>query len=325
MHSDAETTVLPVAAPPTGRAAHRRAGGSTSSTGRRRRRRRRVNPVLVVAMAGTAVVGAATGWYAASVSGGDDAGATQPVALRAEYGPMGALDQPAPATGSPSSSLSAAPASASASPSASASSSATAEPTPSATPPGASGSPSAASESPAAGTPGTRDATSTPSAGSAPTSTRPSGTPTAPRSSAAVPSQPGGMATGTAAQYAQQVADLVNEQRSQNGCPAVTVDAKLQTAAQGHSDDMAARHYFEHASPEGAHADSRITAAGYRWSSWGENIAMGQKDPAAVMDAWMHSPGHRANILNCSFTQLGVGVKLGTGGSWWTQNFASPS
>ncbi|MGW4897418.1 CAP domain-containing protein, partial [Kitasatospora sp. NPDC004240] len=132
-------------------------------------------------------------------------------------------------------------------------------------------------------------------------------------------------ATGTAAEYAQQVADLVNAQRAQNGCGPVTVEARLTTAAQNHSEDMAARGYFDHASPEGHHADYRIEQAGYRWSAWGENIARGQKDPAAVMNAWMNSPGHRANILNCSFKQLGVGVRTGSGGPWWTQVFASPS
>ncbi|MER8184637.1 CAP domain-containing protein [Kitasatospora sp. NPDC094015] len=131
-------------------------------------------------------------------------------------------------------------------------------------------------------------------------------------------------ASGKAAQFAAQVTDLVNAERAKAGCGPVTLNPKLSTAALQHSDDMVARHYFEHADPEGHHADSRIEAAGYRWSSWGENIAYGQADPAAVMDAWMHSEGHRANILNCDFKEIGMGVNFGAGGPWWTQVFAAP-
>ncbi|MFJ3791616.1 CAP domain-containing protein [Kitasatospora sp. NPDC090091] len=130
---------------------------------------------------------------------------------------------------------------------------------------------------------------------------------------------------GTSDQYAQQVVDLVNAERAKAGCGPLTAESRLATAAQNHSEDMANRNYFDHASPEGFHADHRIEATGYKWSSWGENIARGQKDPAAVMNAWMNSSGHRANILNCSFKQIGVGVRTGSGGPWWTQVFAAPA
>ncbi|PYC64336.1 RNA polymerase, partial [Streptomyces tateyamensis] len=125
--------------------------------------------------------------------------------------------------------------------------------------------------------------------------------------------------------WAQQVLDLVNSQRAQHGCSAVTANAKLQQAAQNQSDDMAARNFFDHTNPDGAGPQQRIEAAGYQWSSWGENIARGQGDPGSVMESWMNSPGHRANILNCSFKELGVGIHQGPGGPWWTQDFGSPS
>ncbi|MDH6113953.1 uncharacterized protein YkwD [Kitasatospora sp. MAP12-15] len=125
--------------------------------------------------------------------------------------------------------------------------------------------------------------------------------------------------------YAQQVLALVNIQRAQNGCGPVTANAKLQQAAQGQSDDMAARNFFDHTNPDGAGPQQRIDATGYQWSTWGENIAMGQPTPASVMDSWMNSPGHRANILNCAFKELGVGVHLGPGGPWWTQDFGAPA
>ncbi|OIK26095.1 sigma-70 family RNA polymerase sigma factor [Streptomyces malaysiense] len=120
-----------------------------------------------------------------------------------------------------------------------------------------------------------------------------------------------------------QVVALVNQQRASAGCSPLTEDPQLQQAAQAHSDDMAARNFFDHVNPDGVDPGQRITAAGYRWSTYGENIAMGQQTPASVMDAWMNSPGHRANILNCAFKNIGVGVHKGTGGPWWTQDFGT--
>lgn len=120
-----------------------------------------------------------------------------------------------------------------------------------------------------------------------------------------------------------QVVALVNKERAKAGCSPLAEDPQLQKAAQGHSDDMAARHFFDHTNPDGADPGQRITAAGYRWSTYGENIAQGQQTAASVMQSWMNSPGHRANILNCSFKDIGVGVHKGTGGPWWTQDFGA--
>lgn len=154
------------------------------------------------------------------------------------------------------------------------------------------------------------------------TSAKPSTTTTRPPSSSSPPST---SPSGTKAdQYAAEVVRLANVERAKNGCGPLSDDPKLKTAALGHSKDMAARDYFSHTSPEGGSAGDRITAAGYSWSTWGENIARGQQTPESVMEAWMNSPGHKANILNCSFTALGVGVHIASGGPWWTQNFAAP-
>ncbi|MFF8432094.1 sigma-70 family RNA polymerase sigma factor [Streptomyces sp. NPDC016566] len=120
-----------------------------------------------------------------------------------------------------------------------------------------------------------------------------------------------------------QVVALVNKERAAAGCGPLTENAQLEKAAQAHSDDMAARNFFDHTNPDGADPGQRITAAGYRWSTYGENIAMGQQTPQSVMDSWMNSPGHRANILNCSFKEIGVGVHKGSGGPWWTQDFGA--
>ncbi|MCF4136845.1 sigma-70 family RNA polymerase sigma factor [Streptomyces sp. Tue 6430] len=120
-----------------------------------------------------------------------------------------------------------------------------------------------------------------------------------------------------------QVIALVNKERAAAGCGPLTDDAKLRNAAQGHSDDMAARDFFDHTNPDGADPGKRITAAGYRWSTYGENIAKGQQTAESVMTSWMNSPGHRANILNCAFKNIGVGIHDGSGGPWWTQNFGA--
>ena len=120
-----------------------------------------------------------------------------------------------------------------------------------------------------------------------------------------------------------QVLALVNQERSSAGCSPVTANAELTRAADNYSDVMARSGVMSHTGPDGSTMTSRVEAAGYKWSTLGENIARGQADAAAVMNAWMNSPGHRANILNCSFKELGVGVHFGDGGPWWTQNFGA--
>jgi uncharacterized protein YkwD len=115
---------------------------------------------------------------------------------------------------------------------------------------------------------------------------------------------------------------LVNEARAAAGCGAVRADPALAAVARAHSADMRDRDYFSHDTPEGLSPFDRAEAAGIT-SARAENIAAGQRDAAAVMDAWMNSPGHRANILDCSLSTLGVGVAEGPGGPWWTQLFGA--
>ncbi|MFD5480624.1 CAP domain-containing protein [Streptomyces hawaiiensis] len=119
---------------------------------------------------------------------------------------------------------------------------------------------------------------------------------------------------------AAQVLSLVNEERAKVGCSPVAANSALTGLAQSYSEDMAARGFFDHTDPDGRTPWDRAEKAGIS-NLGGENIARGQADAAAVMDAWMNSPGHRANILNCDFKTLGVGVEFGSGGPWWTQNF----
>jgi uncharacterized protein YkwD len=115
-----------------------------------------------------------------------------------------------------------------------------------------------------------------------------------------------------------QVFTLVNQARATAGCKPLADDPHLDTAAQQHSDDMANRAYFSHTTPEGVTFDKREIAAGYP-SPGGENIAQGQTSAQQVMTDWMNSPGHRANILNCAFVAIGIGLNTHR---WdWTQDF----
>ncbi|MFI2508510.1 CAP domain-containing protein [Streptomyces sp. NPDC018972] len=127
--------------------------------------------------------------------------------------------------------------------------------------------------------------------------------------------------TGSAEAVAgAEVLRLVNAERAKAGCSPVTEDSALTGLATAFSDDMAARGFFDHTDPDGGTPWDRAKAAGIG-NLGGENIARGQADAEAVMQAWMDSPGHKANILNCDFKTLGVGVHMGSGGPWWTQNF----
>ena len=126
--------------------------------------------------------------------------------------------------------------------------------------------------------------------------------------------------------YEDQVVTLVNQERAKAGCKALTVDSRLVTAARGHSQDMATRNYFDHNTPEGVTPWTRITNAGYHFSSAAENIASGQATPASVMNAWMNSAGHRANILNCNLRNIGVGLAYNAKHTpYWTQDFGTPA
>ena len=121
-------------------------------------------------------------------------------------------------------------------------------------------------------------------------------------------------------QAAAEVLKLVNQERAKVGCSALSANSALSDLAEDFSDAMAKKGFFDHTDPSGATPWDRAAKAGIT-DLGGENIARGQTDAAAVMKAWMNSPGHKANILNCDFKTLGVGVHLGSGGPWWTQDF----
>lgn len=154
-------------------------------------------------------------------------------------------------------------------------------------------------------------ACSTPSPSPTPTATvTPTPSPT--------PTTPGG--GGSTVEDA--VVQLTNQARTANGCKALVHDPQLRAAAEGHSADMAAKGYFSHTSQDGRSPGDRIKAAGFApIRTWGENIAMGQRTAESVVQGWLNSPGHKANIMNCAFTHIGVGHD--PKGPHWTQVFAA--
>ncbi|MFF7156499.1 CAP domain-containing protein [Streptomyces sp. NPDC008139] len=196
--------------------------------------------------------------------------------------------------------------------------------------PGQTGSPG----TPSSGTPskpGTmRSNTATPSRtatspAAAPTPTRTTAAPTTPvptttaaRTQPPTTAAPASTDAVTAARAA--ILSLVNTQRASAGCSPLTASSSLDGLAQAFSEDMAARGFFDHTDPDGKTPWDRAKALGIT-NLGGENIARGQATAQAVMDAWMNSPGHRANILNCDYKTLGVGIHYGSGGPWWTQDF----
>jgi len=119
--------------------------------------------------------------------------------------------------------------------------------------------------------------------------------------------------------FEQQVAALVNQQRAANGLSPLTLSAELSDVARLKSQDMHDNKYFAHDSPTYGSPFDMLSSFGISYRAAGENIAIGYATPEAVVNAWMNSPGHRANILNPSYTQLGVGYVAD--GSYWTQEF----
>ncbi|MEU6227751.1 CAP domain-containing protein [Streptomyces sp. NPDC047042] len=123
---------------------------------------------------------------------------------------------------------------------------------------------------------------------------------------------------------AAEVIDLTNRERARAGLPPLASDAPLTRAAQAHSTDMVVRAFYSHTGPDGSQPWDRAAAAGSTRRTIGENIACGQRSAAEVVEGWMNSPGHRANILKREFTHIGIGFAGGgKAGTYWTQLFGA--
>ena len=126
---------------------------------------------------------------------------------------------------------------------------------------------------------------------------------------------------GTVSAMEQQVVALVNAERAKYGLAALTLSTELSNGARLKSQDMAEQNYFSHTSPTYGSPFEMMKTLGISYRSAGENIAKGYSTAAAVMEGWMNSEGHRANILNSSYTEIGVGYVAD--GNYWTQWFRS--
>lgn len=127
-----------------------------------------------------------------------------------------------------------------------------------------------------------------------------------------------------------RIAELTNRQRVQAGIAPLRLNLKLSAAAYTHSRNMALNDFFGHTGSDGSRVGQRVAAQGYKYSRVGENIAAGYATPEQVMEGWMNSPGHRANILSPDVREIGVGFYFLANDSgqapyqyYWTQNFAA--
>ncbi|WP_108671486.1 CAP domain-containing protein [Peribacillus acanthi] len=154
-------------------------------------------------------------------------------------------------------------------------------------------------------------------------SQKPAATPTqettAQKPAATAPTQPAASTSGAVSAYEQKVVELTNAERAKAGLTALKLDTALSDVARKKSEDMKNKGYFSHTSPTYGSPFDMMKQFGISYTSAGENIAQGQQSPEAVVQAWMNSEGHRANIMNSSFTHIGVGHVAG--GNYWTQMF----
>lgn len=120
-------------------------------------------------------------------------------------------------------------------------------------------------------------------------------------------------------EFEQRVVELTNAERAKQGLPALKIDTELSKVARVKSEDMQKNNYFDHNSPTYGSPFDMMKKFGISYTSAGENIAQGQRTPEEVVQAWMNSAGHRANILNNGFTHIGIGYV--ESGNYWTQQF----
>lgn len=170
----------------------------------------------------------------------------------------------------------------------------------------------------------TKPSTAKPST-TTPATTKPSAT--TPSTTAPTTTKPSPTADSNAGigSYEQQVANIVNKERAANGLPALKVNTNLSAVAEKKAEDMRDKNYFSHTSPTYGSPFDMMKQFGISYKSAGENIAKGQRTPEEVMTGWMNSAGHRANILNADFTEIGIGyVTDSNGNTYWVQQFIRP-
>lgn len=140
-----------------------------------------------------------------------------------------------------------------------------------------------------------------------------------------------GAGGGISDQQLKQVAKLTDEFRKKNGLGPLKWNRRLSAAAQAYAERMSKEDFFDHNAPDGTSPGERISSQGYKWKTWGENIAAGQSLPEKVVEAWIKSPEHKANLLNKDYKEIGVGYAEGKSAQfgdkypYWVQEFAAPA
>jgi uncharacterized protein YkwD len=127
--------------------------------------------------------------------------------------------------------------------------------------------------------------------------------------------------------FATQLLQLVNAEREKVGAPPLRMSSQLTQAAQRHANDMAKNRFLSHTGSDGSTMQSRIQATGYSYKAIAENIAAGQATPQAVMQSWLNSSGHKRNILNPQYTEIGIAYTNNSSSKfthYWTQDFGTP-
>lgn len=131
-----------------------------------------------------------------------------------------------------------------------------------------------------------------------------------------------------AGQYDAELLSLTNAERSKQGVAALCLSSQLNSAAQAHAEDMANNNYFSHTSQDGRAFFQRIAATGYSYSGSAENIAAAGATPSETISQWMNSSGHRTNLLNTAYTEVGFGYAYNANSQWqryWVQVLAKPA
>lgn len=129
------------------------------------------------------------------------------------------------------------------------------------------------------------------------------------------------------ADFMAELLQLTNAERQKVGAPPLKMNDKLTQAAQRHAIDMASKNFLSHTGSDGSTIQSRIQDTGYSFQTLGENVAAGQSTPAAVLKSWMNSPGHKRNILNPNYTEIGLAYAMNSSSTYthyWTQDFGRP-
>jgi uncharacterized protein YkwD len=127
--------------------------------------------------------------------------------------------------------------------------------------------------------------------------------------------------------FQAQLLQMLNAERQKIGAPPLRISSQLAQAAQRHADDMAKNNFLSHEGSDGSTMESRIQETGYAFSAIAENVAGGQPTPESVIQTWLNSSGHRRNMLNPEYTEIGIGYATNSSSQYthyWTQVFGTP-